>query len=226
MITRRQLFGNRKQFGFGAYMPPTVIPGVNPNAPIGDPSEDPPPQSPFSFDPAAEAAQIEQYFRAYGGVSLANQATSPVTSSTGGRSPLIEPPLGAQSYEQPGVIATPAVDGADHVIVSIAIPPNWDGVLKRIANIYSGPGLSFSTAGPGSMVWRLERNGVPIKTYENITFTFGSVGSNASVVPYDLAAGIPLYSGDVIALVCQNFSLPTPGTQVIGFLGGWFYPRQ
>jgi len=151
------------------------------------------------------------------------QSPSPSSGpSDPGNSPWVIPPAGSQPFPLTGTIATPAVDGADHTVLTFRCPTGWDGVITQIANTYSA-GVSL---GQTNLTWRLFRNNQVVKGFDLIQLAFGSFGGTGSAYPFTLPAGIQIVSDDIVSFTVNNAGAPTPGTTITCYLGGWWYPRQ
>jgi hypothetical protein len=170
---------------------------------------------------AQTAADAEAFFKNYSGRSLAQ----PDAPNYLGRPPHLDMPAGAQPYFTPGTIATPAANGTDTTVLQFQVPIGWDGVIQRIANFYTGPGF---TIGSGDFVWRIERNGQPIRGFDSIPCSFGTFG-NGGVTPYEISTSpILIFEGELISWVVNHAVtsvLPIGGTSIFAFCGGYFYSR-
>jgi hypothetical protein len=172
-------------------------------------------------DMLQQAADAETIFKDYGGRSLATPDSHTYNLSA----PWIDKPDGFESFLPLVAIPTPATDGLDHVIFQFTVPAGWDGLIKRIANYYSGPGI-FSNL--GALTWRVLRNAQPVRNFDNLQLFYGNWSANGGVIPMEFD-GIQIRSGDVVAMVVNhavNSALPVGGTSVVGFLGGYLYPKE
>ena len=132
--------------------------------------------------------------------------------------PWIVQPSGFVSFDQPGIIATPAANGVENNVITINVPLGFDGVIKKLSNEYTGGGF---VEGSGDLIWRIYRNNTPVRNYDNITVQLGGLRSNRDI------AGIRIYSGQQIRFTVTHdpaSGLAVAGTSVICFLSGWFYP--
>lgn len=136
--------------------------------------------------------------------------------------PLVDMPPNAAPFDFPGILTTPAPGTADSVVLSFTVPTGWDGVVKALANVYTGPGF---VEGSGDLIWRLRVNGQYVKNYDSIQTTLGSFEE-----PRKIEGGIVLSSGQLVeylVTVAAAASIPTgAGTQIVCFLRGFFYPRS
>ena len=170
------------------------------------------------LDPNQLADEASQYLQSYGGQTGIDQSSPSGTTVP----PWVQPPPGYQPFLFPGVISLPAIDGNDHTILSFQVQPNWAGVIKLIANAWNGPGF---IPGSGTLIWRITQNGAAMKNFDAIQVQFGIYSAQGGVQPLSLGEfGIPIYSGDTIALVINNVSQMGATTQVYGLLGGYTYP--
>lgn len=161
----------------------------------------------------AKAADVGEFFRTYAGRSLARP-------NGGVRREEYQP------FFAPGNLAMPAADGLDYTVQTFVVPSGWDGVINRIAHIYTGPGQILGT---GYLTWRIMRNGQPFKSFEAIQAPFGSVNAGGSMTPMELGQdGLLVYSEEIITYVVSHAagsSLPTANNYILSFLGGRLWPR-
>jgi hypothetical protein len=189
---------------------------IDPATPVAPPA----PPAPLP-DMLTQAAEQELVFKDYGGRSLATPDSHTYNLSA----PWIDKPDGFESFLPLVAIPTPATDGLDHVILQFTVPAGWDGLIRRIANYYTGPGM-FSNI--GALTWRVLRNGQPVRNFDALQLFYGAFGANGSLMPMEFD-GIQVRSGDVVAMVVNhsvNSALPVGGTFVLGFLGGYLYPKE
>lgn len=122
------------------------------------------------------------------------------------------PPDGI-AFDYAAYIATPAI-GANGVVVTFTVPEGFNGVIKRIGNVYVGAGF---VDGSGALVWQIVENSGVVRNYDNIVASLGAVNNPSEV------AGILVKEQEVIELVVSNVSLAAGATQIGGRLSGWFY---
>jgi hypothetical protein len=191
---------------------------VNDSAPPAAAGQGVDPASPLD----AMAADAETFFRSHGGRTLA----APDVPQYESKAPWIDPPSGFEAFYSPGIIATPAANGADTTALSFRVPTGYDGVIRRIANLYTGPGF---VAGSGNLVWRILRNGQAIRNFDNMQFSLGTYSSTGgSILPAEMD-GIRMFADDVITFIVNHAAtspLPVAGTQIVVLLGGWIYPKS
>lgn len=97
------------------------------------------------------------------------------------------------------------------------VPNGNDGVITLITCFYNGPGFN---SGSGQLVWRILLDGQAVRNYDNILVQLG-------VAPFPgTTEGIRITSGQSVQLQVNNISLVAGGTQIFGFLGGWYYPNK
>jgi hypothetical protein len=133
--------------------------------------------------------------------------------------PWVTPPDGYQSFDYASAITTPAFGAGDTVIVSFSVPLGMNGIIRRLANDYAGPGF---VDGSGDLIWRILIDGRAVQGYSAITVRLGAINQPTVI------DGIQVSSGQLVSLVVNNATaaLPVAGTQVTGRLGGYFYPWQ
>src|ERR1041384_2247875 len=171
-----------------------------------------------------KAADAEALFKSIAGRSLAMPDQSPA-SSNGAAAPWIDPPEGFESLPGPSSIVLPAADDADYVVLSYRVPSGWDGVVKQVAHIYTGP---RQVLGTGYLTWRIFRNGNPVKGFDAIQVPYGGISSNGSVVTFDLGAGFRGFSNELITYVVKHSStstLPAGAAYIVCFIGGGVFPQ-
>ena len=217
---------HRGRRGLGLIMPADVPSRLRPWTDQADPSYPANNQAPTAADYLrSKATQAETMFKSFGGRSAANP-TAPVYEVTA--PPWIQPPPGYEVFFQPGIVNTPNNNSTDTTIFTLfnqAVPPGWDGVIGSIANFYTGPGFQ---SGAGLLIWRITRNGQPIKSFDNIQVAFGTFTQQGGIQPLLLPNPIRVFSGDVIKYVVNHAAasnLPVNGTQIITLLGGYIYPK-
>lgn len=133
--------------------------------------------------------------------------------------PWIFPPPGYRSIDQTGVISTPAVAATPTTVLSIQAPIGWDGVILRIANVFTGPGF---LEGSGDLTWGIFINGnQPIEGYGQILTTFGSVAQPRDISGFIIRSGQTL----VYNVINANAAL-TGGTNIICTFSGYFWRSQ
>lgn len=200
--------------GMGLLIPRDVRGVIRDAAGQPTPSASPAADSRVTASISNRGREAELFFKNQAGRSLANP-TAPVYQQA---APWIDPPPGFEEFYTPGIIATPNVGTGDTTALTITVPAGWDGVIKRVANWYSGV---FSN-GSGDIIWRLLRNGQPFKNFDALLISLGSPAS-----PFDFGrGGLLVQSGDVITGIVSNVAGIAPGTQSAWFIGGYLYPRQ
>ncbi len=131
------------------------------------------------------------------------------------------PPPGSQPFDYVGVISTPAAGSTDQLVLSFQVPFGWDGTIKKITNVYTGPGFN---EGSGDLIWRIRRDGQFVKNYDAIVVTFGDVQNGREV----LGPGIVVLSTQLVEYtldVAGGFA-PGPGTNIYCAFSGYFWPKQ
>jgi hypothetical protein len=151
--------------------------------------------------------------------AAASGATSGrVETAAGSAPPWVVPPPGFEGFDFSGVIATPANNGLDTVVLEFFVPSGYEGVINKLSHRYTGGGFQ---SGQGDLAWRIFRNDQAVKNYDNILVQFGTENELREI------AGIRIYSGEKISYVVNHAvasALAIGGTFIIAFASGWFYP--
>lgn len=137
--------------------------------------------------------------------------------------PWVTMPDGGFPFSSNGTIALPAVGSGFTDIIGpngqyvMQVPNGSDGVIKLITCFFNGQGF---ISGSGSLIWRILLDGQAVRNYDNILVQLG-------VAPFPgTTEGIRVKSGQTVQLQVSNVSEVAGGTQVFGFLGGWYYPSK
>lgn len=141
--------------------------------------------------------------------------------------PWVNMPDGGFPFSSNGTIPTPAPTGGPPFVWSdvigpagqyvMQVPNGYDGVIRLITCFYNGGGF---ISGSGALIWRILLDGQAVRNYDNILVQLG-------VAPFPgVTEGIRVKSNQSIQLQVTNVSLPGAGTQIFGFLGGWYYPNK
>lgn len=135
--------------------------------------------------------------------------------------PWLFPPPDSQAFDPVAAIATPAVGAGNTLVLTLIVPPGFDGVVRRLSHNYTGPGFP---QGSGYIVWQLLLNGNAVRNYDAMTVEFGSAAWPRKI------DGIRVKSGDVLQYFVNlpngtGFVLPG-NTNIICGMGGWLYPRE
>lgn len=132
----------------------------------------------------------------------------------------VDPPEAAEPFAWNNAIVMPAV-GATAAIVSFVVPPNRSGVIWRVGNGTAlGGGIAQWVNGSGDLIWQIIRNGSPFKNMNDIRAIIGLVEQTGGL----LSAPLRLRANDTIALVVFNVAVPAAQQNIVGLLGGWYYP--
>lgn len=108
-----------------------------------------------------------------------------------------------------GAVATPVV------VLSFRVPTGRDGVIYSFGNQDFGAGW---TQGTGDLIWRILRDGFPVRNYENIRVSLGNIANPVKI-------GIRIYEGESIEVTAENTAIP--GNPNVGArIHGWFYPKS
>lgn len=114
----------------------------------------------------------------------------------------------------PAAVFLPAI-GAEVTVCSFAAPPGTEQQLQSlITQVVTGGWVD----GSGSVVWRLEINGVPVPGYSAIIMQMNGVGARGDLTN----RVVRVKESQTLALICRNVGLVTaPGVNpIIGILAG------
>jgi hypothetical protein len=131
--------------------------------------------------------------------------------------PWVDPPPQFDPVDVINYVALPAI-GASAIVVSYQVPRGRNGVIKSYGNNYIGG--SFEE-GAGAIYWQYLRNGNPIKFYNMILASLGSVAQ-----PTPHPSGFRIFENDLIQIQVVNVSLAVGGALSGGRLAGWQYPKK
>lgn len=150
------------------------------------------------------------------------------------QSPVIAPPENAFPFLPNGSATLPDI-GETRVICFGVVPPNFSGVIWRVANYtVTGPGIAGWTPGTppvdpdtglaneGCLIWQILKNNVPYQYLPNILIAIGLTENGGG----RLQVGLRLHANDKIALVVKNVSLAPQGQILVGMLNGYIYPQN
>lgn len=132
--------------------------------------------------------------------------------------PWIDPPPDYLDFDQPGSVVLPAAPSVDTTVLTLQVPRGYDGVIKAYSCNFLGGGF---VNGSGTIIWRININGTPVRNFSNITTERGS-----SEQPRALAGGLRVYSEQIVTLVVNHVSDNTLAGNVLGSFQGWFYPSR
>ena len=100
-----------------------------------------------------------------------------------------------------------------------AAPPDQDEAIPPINDLENAPDTPLEIPPAG---WK--------NTYKRAGKKFSldrCTMAAGSLVPFDLTVhGLVVRSGQTISMTVQNVNLTPTGTQVFGFLGGYYWPLQ
>jgi len=119
-------------------------------------------------------------------------------------------------FDRAASVLLPAPGAANRTtVLTFAVPVGQNAVIREISNVViGGVFIDFS----GDIIWRLFRNAIAVREYNNILFSLGSLAIPTSTF-------IELSDGDLI-----NFTVET--TVAFGAvptavrLKGWWYPSS
>lgn len=216
---------HRQRGGFGWLHPGTVpamfLPGAVPGV-LNETSREVRREQPASTL-QSDLVELETYLRSQRGLEAGAEAGAGAAGAVLVPEPASYPwtvaPPGYESFLTPGVIATPANTGVDNTVLTLTVPNGYYGVLNKLTHYYSSPSL---VPGSGDITWRITRDNQAIKNFGAITVEFG----REQPWPID---GIPMLPGQVFRYIVNHAAasvLPSAGTFIIVFFGGYFYPQQ
>jgi len=125
-------------------------------------------------------------------------------------------PTGRLPYDQGGAIDLPAV-GTESTILTFQVPTGYDGVATWYSLNFTGGGFE---QGSGDIVWRIYRNNVAERNFENILTERGSLQ-----VPRPIA-NLQLFSRDLIKITVTHAANVLLNGKVVGSIAGYYYPNQ
>ena len=134
----------------------------------------------------------------------------------------VDPPEAAEPFAWNDAAVMPA-KGSSVAVVEFVVPPNRSGVIWRVGNGTAlGGGIAQWTNGSGKLIWQVLRNGTPYKNMSDIRCIIGLVEQLGGL----LSAPLRLRANDTIGLVVLNIDTPAAGQNLVGLLGGWYYPAS
>jgi hypothetical protein len=133
------------------------------------------------------------------------------------KSPWIDPPPQFDPVDVINYVPLPAI-GASAIIVSFQVSKGRNGIIHAYANNFVGG--SFQE-GAGAIYWQYLRNGNPIKFYDKVLASLGSVAQ-----PTTHPSGFRIFENDLIQIQVVNVSLGIGGGLSGGRLMGWQYPKK
>lgn len=125
-------------------------------------------------------------------------------------------PIARLPFDNGGAIVLPAVPG-ENTVLTFQCPNGYDGVIMYYSLNFSGGGF---TQGSGDIVWRVYRNGIAERNFENITTERGSIASPKPI------ANLQLFSQDIITITVNHAANALLNGQVVVNMSGYFYPNQ
>jgi hypothetical protein len=131
--------------------------------------------------------------------------------------PWVDPPPQFDPVDVIDYVALPAI-GDSEIIVSYQVSKGRNGIIHSYANNFVGG--SFQEGG-GQIYWQYLRNGNPIKFYNMILASLGSVAQ-----PTRHPSGFRIFENDLIQIKIFNVSLAIGGGLSGGRLLGWQYPKK
>jgi hypothetical protein len=129
-------------------------------------------------------------------------------------------PRGHIPFDTIGQVALPVAPSIDTDVPfspQLIVPNGQDGVITAYSINFEGGGFVQAS---GTIIWRILRNGQPIRNFDRIVSERGN-----SVSPR-LLNNIRVYSGDIITVVVNHVSDNVLNGQVIVSLLGYFYPQS
>ena len=113
-------------------------------------------------------------------------------------------------------VPTPGV-GLSAIVLESLVPTGFARVIRGLSVNLIGPGF---VQGSGTMVFSVTVDGAPVKGYGQLTTELGSV-----FFPRE-TFGILANSGQTVRIVASNVSYVAGGTNVVGSIVGYDYPKQ
>jgi hypothetical protein len=139
--------------------------------------------------------------------------------------PWIEMPPGGEPFDEFASIVTPNANGTETLVLTFTIPYAYDGIVLGVFNGFTGPGF---VEGSGNLIWRIRLGqasllGKPVRNYNNIRVTLGSLAQARSV-----QGGILVQSGQIVQYSVTH-AIGSPivpaGTRIICNITGFYWPR-
>lgn len=132
--------------------------------------------------------------------------------------PHVQRPFDQPSFDAGDGIITPAAGSSSNVVLSLACPNGYNGVIKRLSCNYTGGGfVPFS----GDLIWRLRIGGRFARNYDNIRNQLGSIETPR------MTDGIDIHSGELLEFLVDVAAAPGiavgSGTYVVCYVAGYFY---
>jgi len=135
------------------------------------------------------------------------------------RPPWVEFPALGRYFDVPGAIPTPALGSTNVVVLTINMPPGWDGVIRFLSWNYTGAGF---VQGSGDILWTLRISGAVVEEYNRVPTEMGTIQQPRPTV-------IRIYENqtlEVLVSIAALAAIPIVGTQIVAYLAGWRYPRD
>lgn len=130
--------------------------------------------------------------------------------------PWNEQPFNSIPFFPKNSILIPAVGAGDVVVTQIEVPDGHDGVIKQLSCNFSGG--SFDP-GSGDIVWRILRNNVPVRNFDNMVAEYGTIDQPVEV------SGIRVAGGDTVQFVVNHVANNLLNGNIICSFEGYFYPK-
>jgi hypothetical protein len=146
---------------------------------------------------------------------LFNSGLQGFVAETNKDEPWLAQPADADPFIEVAAIAVPVI-GTESPIVSLVVPPGYDGVITHFTFQYTGGGF---VNGSGELVWRIIQDGRPLPGLANITAQLGSLQT-----PFATNKLI-IYGGQVISINIFHAANAAHNQNTIGLLSGYFYPK-
>lgn len=132
--------------------------------------------------------------------------------------PWIDPPPDSAEFDEAGLVALPVAPSIDTTVLQVVVPRGFDGTIKAYNVNFLGGGF---VPGSGTIVWRVNINGTPVRNFSNITTERGSPEQARP-----LSGSIRVFSEQTITIVVNHASDNTLAGDVVAGLQGWFYPSR
>jgi hypothetical protein len=124
------------------------------------------------------------------------------------------PSPAAEYFDKAGSVLLPAVGPANRAtVLQFSCPVGHHGVIRAIANVViGGVFLDFS----GDIIWRIFLNQTPVREYNNIQYSLGSLAIPTSTF-------IEMVDGDVVSFTVET-TVAFGAVPTAWRAKGWWYP--
>ena len=119
-------------------------------------------------------------------------------------------------FDYGGAIALPAIPG-ENTVITFQVPNGYDGVAMAYSLNFLGGGFTQES---GDIIWRIYRNNVAIRNFEQITTERVSISTPRNI------ANLQVFSLDIITITVNHVANVALNGQVVASMMGYFYPNQ